>query len=391
EAGHALFLDCRDLSTRQIPFDLDAEGLRLLVIDTRVSHSHSESGYGDRRRTCEEAAGIFGVESLRELDEAVDLDPLTDEQRKRVRHVLNENARVRATVDHLEGSGAQADRRIRGIGELLLSSHASLAEDYEVSCPELDTAVEAAMEAGAIGARMIGGGFGGSAIALIDAANADRVGDAVIAAFAARGYRAPDVFAVSAGTGASRIDGRGDHGTKLTTVTSAMATARMPPWHERDRHGTDAATARSWSRHEHGRDTSGAAAASGRSCPEDRSGRSRSGTRSRAQPPVPSVSSEPSGSMVCVSSMRSGRTLAQPMKTIAATMRPIPVQRFASIPPVRRASSGVKPTRPANTRMIPKIASSTPMKLRMSKAPAVWGCSFVSFIVLTSSFTRRSR
>lgn len=206
EAGHALFLDCRDLSTRQIPFDLEAEGLRLLVIDTRVSHSHSESGYGDRRRTCEEAAEIFGVASLRELDEAVDLGPLTEEQRKRVRHVLSENARVRTTVDLLEGSGGKAGHGIREIGELLLASHTSLAEDYEVSCPELDTAVEAAMEAGAIGARMIGGGFGGSAIALIDAADADRVGDAVIAAFAARGHRTPDVFAVSAGTGASRID-----------------------------------------------------------------------------------------------------------------------------------------------------------------------------------------
>src|SRR5699024_3628020 len=110
------------------------------------------------------------------------------------------------TVDHLEGSGGQPGPRIRGIGELLLASHASLAEDYEVSCPELDTAVEAAMEAGAIGARMIGGGCGGSAIALIDAADADHVGGAVIASFAARGYRTPDVFAVSAGTGASRID-----------------------------------------------------------------------------------------------------------------------------------------------------------------------------------------
>ena len=136
----------------------------------------------------------------------VDLGPLTDQQRKRVRHVLNENARVRTTVDLLEGSSGPAGHRIRGIGELLLASHASLAEDYEVSCPELDTAVEAAVGAGAIGVRMIGGGFGGSAIALIDAAAAERVGEAVINAFSARGYRTPDVFAVSAGKGASRID-----------------------------------------------------------------------------------------------------------------------------------------------------------------------------------------
>lgn len=160
EAGHALFLDCRDLRTRQIPFDLDAEGLRLLVIDTRVSHSHSESGYGDRRRTCEEAAGILGAKSLRELDETADLGPLAAEQRKRVRHVFAENARVRTAVELLEANTGDGGS-IRGIGEILLASHNSLAHDYEVSCAELDIAVAAAMSAGAIGARMVGGGFGG--------------------------------------------------------------------------------------------------------------------------------------------------------------------------------------------------------------------------------------
>lgn len=200
EAGHALFLDCRDLSTRQIPFDLEAEGLRLLVIDTRVSHSHSESGYGRRRRTCEEAADVLGVETLRDLAADADLGPLTAEQRKRVRHVLSENARVRSTVDHLDGGGG-----IRGIGEILLASHTSLADDYEVSCPELDTAVAAATAAGALGARMIGGGFGGSAIALVEAADVDGVAEAVLTAFAAAGLRAPDVFPVSAGEGAGRI------------------------------------------------------------------------------------------------------------------------------------------------------------------------------------------
>ena len=204
EAGHALFLDCRDLRTRQIPFDLEAEGLALLVIDTRVSHSHSESGYGDRRRTCEEAARIFGAASLRELDESVDLGPLNEEQKKRVRHVFSENARVRATVELLEGGGDES-RSIRGIGDLLLASHESLAHDYEVSCTELDIAVAAAMSAGAIGARMTGGGFGGSAIALVDAASVDRVGEAVRAMFADHGFRRPDIFAVSPGKGAGRI------------------------------------------------------------------------------------------------------------------------------------------------------------------------------------------
>lgn len=204
EAGHALFLDCRDLRTRQVPFDLEAEGLRLLVIDTRVSHSHSESGYGDRRRTCEEAAGILGAESLRELDETVDLGPLTEEQQKRVRHVIGENARVRAAVELLEDRDGEGGS-IRGIGQLLLASHDSLAHDYEVSCPELDVAVAAAMSAGAIGARMTGGGFGGSAIALVDVASVEQVGEAVLAAFADHGFRAPDIFAVSPGEGAGRV------------------------------------------------------------------------------------------------------------------------------------------------------------------------------------------
>ncbi|GAA1852325.1 galactokinase [Brevibacterium marinum] len=205
EAGHALFLDCRDLRTRQIPFDLEAEGLQLLVLDTRVSHSHSESGYGDRRHTCEEAAGILGAESLRELEKDDDLGRLTGEQQKRVRHVISENARVRATVELLD-SGDSEEHRIRRIGELLLASHDSLAHDYEVSCIELDTAVAAATSAGAIGARMIGGGFGGSAIALVEAASVDEVSGAVRAAFADHGYATPDIFAVSAGAGAGRID-----------------------------------------------------------------------------------------------------------------------------------------------------------------------------------------
>lgn len=206
EAGHALFLDCRDLSTRQIPFDLEAEALKLLVIDTRVSHSHSESGYGDRRRSCEEAAGVLGAESLRELDDAVDFGGLTQVQRKRMRHVLSENARVRDTVELLERHDDAKSDRIREIGGLLLASHDSLDGDYEVSCDELDVAVAAAMSAGAVGARMIGGGFGGSAIALVDAVSLDKVGDSVRAAFGEHGYRAPDIFDVSAGDGAGRID-----------------------------------------------------------------------------------------------------------------------------------------------------------------------------------------
>lgn len=199
-AGHALFLDCRDLRTRQIPFDLDSHGLVLMVIDTRVIHSHSQGGYGARRRTCEEAANALHVTSLREITDSTDLSVLNHEQAKRVAHVRSENRRVVATVDALDHGD------VRRIGEHLLSSHESLARDYEVSCPELDCAVAAAMEAGALGARMTGGGFGGSAIALVDTDRFEPISRAVLAAFSAAGYRVPQVFAVSAGSGAGRLD-----------------------------------------------------------------------------------------------------------------------------------------------------------------------------------------
>lgn len=204
-AGHALFLDCRDLGHRQIPFDLTANGMSLLVIDTRVSHSHSESGYGDRRRSCEAAAKELGLTSLRELTDSGDgagpiaHEVLTPEQIKRVRHVISENSRVIATVEALESGD------IDGIGELLLASHASLAHDYEVSCTELDLAVATAVDAGAIGARMTGGGFGGSAIALVADARIEAVSAAVTTAFAEAGHREPHLFVVTAAHGAGRF------------------------------------------------------------------------------------------------------------------------------------------------------------------------------------------
>lgn len=229
--GHALFLDCRDLSHRQIPFDLTAHGLRLMVIDTRVSHSHSESGYGDRRRRCEAAARALGIPSLRELPATTELGRpagkqvlagkpiptggpsptgkqvlagnqtlLTPEQSKRVRHVISENARVHETVAALETGD------LEGIGELLLASHESLAHDYEVSCPELDLAVATAMDAGALGARMTGGGFGGSAIAMVAEDRIETVSAAVTLAFAAAGLREPHIFIVTAADGAGRYE-----------------------------------------------------------------------------------------------------------------------------------------------------------------------------------------
>jgi len=162
-SAHALHLDCRDGAIRHLPLDLAAAGLALLVIDTNAPHRNAGNAYASRRRTCETAARALGVPSLREvvdLDNALDrLD--ADESRRRVRHVVTEIARVGAAADLLT-AGRPAE-----LGPLLDASHRSLRDDYEVSSRELDLAVDGARRAGALGARMIGGGFGGSAIALV--------------------------------------------------------------------------------------------------------------------------------------------------------------------------------------------------------------------------------
>ncbi len=188
--GHALFLDCRSQATEQVAFDLGAAGMAMLVVDTHAPHRHSESEYAARRATCEAAAAALGVSTLREvadLDSA--LGALGDDlMRRRVRHVVSENDRVLETVARLQ-SGAAAE-----IGPLLSASHASLRDDYEVTVAELDAAVDAAIAAGALGARMTGGGFGGCIIALVNAAGVQAVADAVAAAAAARGFAPPTPF-----------------------------------------------------------------------------------------------------------------------------------------------------------------------------------------------------
>jgi len=202
EAGHGLFLDCRSRESRLVPLDLSREALSLLVIDTKVSHAHDSGGYAERRRDCERAAAALGVPSLRELtlpDLVLAAPRLDRKAYQRARHVVSENARVLTAVAHLE-----AGRPIRALGQVLASSHESLRDDFEVSCPELDLAVETATAAGAAGARMTGGGFGGSAVALVSRAEAEQVGAAVVRAFERAGYPAPDVFAVEPGPGARR-------------------------------------------------------------------------------------------------------------------------------------------------------------------------------------------
>lgn len=197
----AIFLDCRTLDVEAVPFALRRAGLSVLVIDTRVTHAHSTGGYRERRASCERGAAAMGVGALRDLSPA-DLaraeSTLDEETFRRVRHIVTENQRVRDTVDRLRAVGP------REIGDLLLASHASMRDDFEISVPELDTAVEAAQGAGALGARMTGGGFGGAAIALIDEAATADVSAAVTAAFAAAGFAPPALFPVRPAAGPRR-------------------------------------------------------------------------------------------------------------------------------------------------------------------------------------------
>ncbi|ANP73784.1 galactokinase [Cryobacterium arcticum] len=202
ETDSAVFLDCRSFESEVIPLGFDDAGLELLVIDTKVSHAHATGGYASRRASCETGARLMGVSSLRDL--TVDGLPraattLDDETFRRVRHILTENQRVLDTVRVLREEGPGA------IGALLDASHASMRDDFEISVPELDLAVDTARAAGALGARMTGGGFGGSAIALTPHALIPAVQHAVSEAFAAAGFTAPDMFVVRAAAGAARL------------------------------------------------------------------------------------------------------------------------------------------------------------------------------------------
>jgi galactokinase len=198
----AVFLDCRSFESEVIPLGFDDAGLELLVIDTKVSHAHATGGYADRRASCEKGAALMGVGSLRDLtvdDLPRAADTLDEETFRRVRHILTENQRVLDTVRVLREQGPSA------IGELLDASHTSMRDDFEISVAELDLAVEAARAAGAIGARMTGGGFGGSAIALTPHTLIPAVQQAVADAFVAAGFTAPDMFVVRAAAGATRL------------------------------------------------------------------------------------------------------------------------------------------------------------------------------------------
>ncbi|WP_298742092.1 galactokinase [uncultured Microbacterium sp.] len=201
QADAGIFLDCRSFEAQVIELGFTAAGLDILVIDTRVSHAHSTGGYGERRASCEQGAAIMGVPALRDLsvgDLARAEELMDDVTFRRVRHVVTEDQRVLDTVRTLREEGPRA------IGALLDASHVSMRDDFEISVPELDLAVETARTAGAIGARMTGGGFGGSAIALVEHAQVDAVRAAVETAFADAGFTAPNIFTVHPSEGARR-------------------------------------------------------------------------------------------------------------------------------------------------------------------------------------------
>ncbi len=199
--ANVLFLDVRSGAAEQVPFDAAAEGLEVLIIDTRVNHALGDSEYGDRRRGCERAAELLGVPALRDVsteDLPGALATLPSELGPLVRHAVTENARVLDAVDLLRAS------KLAEVGPLLTLSHQSLRDDYRVSCVELDVAVDAALAAGALGARMMGGGFGGSAIALVSEELRPEVERQVTAAFVGRSFTQPRLFTAIPSAGAGR-------------------------------------------------------------------------------------------------------------------------------------------------------------------------------------------
>src|SRR5690606_21831686 len=168
-------------------------------------HSHSEGEYGKRRAGCEKGAALLGVAALRDipydgLDAALERLGDEEEVRRLVRHVVTEDQRVERVVQLLEAGD------VRAIGPVLVEGHASLRDDFRISCRELDLVVDTALAAGALGARMTGGGFGGSAIVLTEYADVPAVTKAVEEAFAAAELSPPRVFEAVPSPGARRRD-----------------------------------------------------------------------------------------------------------------------------------------------------------------------------------------
>jgi len=215
-AGHALLLDCRSGLSTQVPLALGEEW-SLLVVDTRAPRALADGRYADRRAECEQAARLLGVAALRDVTDLPGAlralqaarrprgllrrssGPDTAALQRRVRHVVTENHRVEAAVGLLR-AGALGE-----VGALLTAAHLSLRDQFEVSWPQADTAVDAALRAGARGGRMVGGGFGGSVIVLTPADRAEAVRASIAAAYAERGWEAPAFLEAVPSPGARRL------------------------------------------------------------------------------------------------------------------------------------------------------------------------------------------
>jgi galactokinase len=200
--GNALFFDCRTDAAEQVLFDTTSAGLEILVLDTKTPHALVDSEYAARRASCEEAARLLGVPALRDVtdvDAALAQLPDHPVMKRRVRHVVTENARVLEAVSVLRAG------RIADLAPLLDASHASMRDDFEITVPQVDLAVETARASGALGARMTGGGFGGCIIALVELGDSERVGEAIVESFGAAGYGLPVYFTAVPSSGAQRL------------------------------------------------------------------------------------------------------------------------------------------------------------------------------------------
>jgi galactokinase len=196
-AGSALLIDCRSLENESVSLDLEGADLALLVCDTRVERGLADTGYRDRRETCESAASALGVKELRDASEE-DLEHLSGDELKRARHVVRENARV------LEAVRALREGDFADFGRLMYDSHLSLRDDFEVSTPELNTFVETAREVEAPGARLTGAGFGGCAIALVAGAEADTLADLARRRFREENFKEPSFYRFLPAAGAEK-------------------------------------------------------------------------------------------------------------------------------------------------------------------------------------------
>ncbi len=203
QRDHVLLCDMRAWTAEPVPFQLDDSGVSLVVTDTRARHRHADGEYAERRASCEKAASLLDVAALRDIgpdDLDAALARLPDAAlRRRTRHVVTENERVLQTVRLLR------EGRLREIGPLLTESHASMRDDYEITVAEVDTAVDTLVQAGALGARMTGGGFGGCVIALVESDGVEHAADAIAQAYHERGFSPATVFTERAGTGARRV------------------------------------------------------------------------------------------------------------------------------------------------------------------------------------------